>query len=317
MLTEGSIRADLRAGYSSRFLAFIGKRRVFVLGRRLATLVFMQTLIDNRSPQRSAVAQARPRPPSSGSTDRPGVIQGDGFSPLPPRPRLWACVSGSRELAQPLHPIQLPASALWAELLAGHCTISSDLTTSTYCYLTLRRTQPARHPRHLPEAQTRALEALFFGVPLKSVAMDLHRSQATVSTMAQRWLRGVGISQRPFGRAPLLLAIIGNSRTSKPELMVSVRTSSLEDQVHTVVSFPRPDAALEPRLSRAEYETARLALEGATHKDIAAARGRSERTVANQLGATFRKLGASGRFQLLGVALRAGQESSRIEEVRG
>jgi DNA-binding CsgD family transcriptional regulator len=65
------------------------------------------------------------------------------------------------------------------------------------------------------------------------------------------------------------------------------------------VLLPRPDVDLWTGLSPAEADVARMLLEGRTHAEIAALRGTSMRTVANQLAASFQKLHVSGRSQLL------------------
>ena len=231
-------------------------------------------------------------------------FDGDGFLPMAPRARQWGSFSRSRERAKPALPTRVPIADIWADLLGGRCMISSDLTTSTYCYLTLRSRAP--NPSHqISKHQAHVLEALFSGVPLKTVAIDLDRAASTVSMMAQRGLHELGVSPLPRSRAPLLLAIIGNAHATNPALTVSARTSRDDGVLHSVISFPRPDPVLEPYLSPAEYDIVRLTLEGGSHHDIANARGRSPRTIANQLSSTFRKLGVSGRFQLLGLALRA------------
>jgi DNA-binding CsgD family transcriptional regulator len=54
----------------------------------------------------------------------------------------------------------------------------------------------------------------------------------------------------------------------------------------------------KPPVSEAEAETIALAMESLTNAEIAAARGVSVSTVANQLASAFRKLGVSSRFEL-------------------
>jgi len=54
------------------------------------------------------------------------------------------------------------------------------------------------------------------------------------------------------------------------------------------------------RLSDAEREVLALVVEGKSNQEIAAARGTSERTVANQIASLLRKLGAPSRYALIG-----------------
>jgi DNA-binding NarL/FixJ family response regulator len=67
------------------------------------------------------------------------------------------------------------------------------------------------------------------------------------------------------------------------------------------VPFGLPDH-LAKLLTEAEQAIAEALIGGATYASIAAARGSSERTVANQARAAFRKLGVSSRFELARAA---------------
>lgn len=59
-----------------------------------------------------------------------------------------------------------------------------------------------------------------------------------------------------------------------------------------------------PPLTAAELGSIRGVLEGRKNREIAAARGVSVRTVANQLASAYRKLGVASRFELLAKARR-------------
>jgi DNA-binding CsgD family transcriptional regulator len=58
-------------------------------------------------------------------------------------------------------------------------------------------------------------------------------------------------------------------------------------------------------LTRAELEVASALLDGGTNQQIAAARGSSVRTVANQVASIFRKLGVGSRGELAANGARA------------
>lgn len=65
-------------------------------------------------------------------------------------------------------------------------------------------------------------------------------------------------------------------------------------------------------LTTAESEVLDLVLEGRSNAEIASARGRSPRTVANQVAALFRKLGVRSRLELYArVAARVRNRSTR------
>jgi DNA-binding NarL/FixJ family response regulator len=64
-----------------------------------------------------------------------------------------------------------------------------------------------------------------------------------------------------------------------------------------VFSFPVPAPTLPETLSAAEREVAVALLEGLSNSEIAVARRTSDRTVANQVGSLFRKLGVRSRAE--------------------
>ena len=66
-----------------------------------------------------------------------------------------------------------------------------------------------------------------------------------------------------------------------------------------VLSHPVAAPDLPPELTTAEREVLLGLLAGEVHENLAKSRGTSARTVANQVGAIFRKLGVSSRAELL------------------
>lgn len=80
-----------------------------------------------------------------------------------------------------------------------------------------------------------------------------------------------------------------------------------------LLTFPISPPALPETFSAAEREIAVAVLEGRSNAEIAAERETSIRTVANQIGAMFRKLGVHSRpeFVVALGAARAGARRSR------
>jgi DNA-binding NarL/FixJ family response regulator len=111
--------------------------------------------------------------------------------------------------------------------------------------------------------------------------------------------------RRQTSRIPVLLAMA--LRASRGDAQVPEGRSSQvihAGVAHSLVSVARPDLTLSNQLSPAECSVARMLLEGRSHAEIAELRRTSVRTIANQLAATFQKLGVSGRSQLLCYVLR-------------
>jgi DNA-binding CsgD family transcriptional regulator len=73
----------------------------------------------------------------------------------------------------------------------------------------------------------------------------------------------------------------------------------LDGSEYVVFAFPVPELQPPPGLTAAEQEVVRGVLRDQSNIEIAAARGTSVRTVANQLQSIFRKLGISGRAELV------------------
>lgn len=72
-----------------------------------------------------------------------------------------------------------------------------------------------------------------------------------------------------------------------------------DDPQIAILSWPIGAARTSaPALSRAESEVLQLLLEGLSNADIAARRGRSRRTIANQVVSIFVKLQVRGRAEL-------------------
>lgn len=66
-----------------------------------------------------------------------------------------------------------------------------------------------------------------------------------------------------------------------------------------VIDLPLDRAELPECLTEAERDVVTLLLEGRSNQEIATMRGRSYRTIANQLAAIYRKLGVASRTELI------------------
>lgn len=78
-----------------------------------------------------------------------------------------------------------------------------------------------------------------------------------------------------------------------------ISSVDLDGEELIVLSWPvvaRPELS---SMTDAEQEILGMLLERRTQRDMASARGTSARTVANQVASIYRKLGVSGRVELL------------------
>jgi DNA-binding NarL/FixJ family response regulator len=84
---------------------------------------------------------------------------------------------------------------------------------------------------------------------------------------------------------------------SPPNLRASLLRAGADDLV--VFSFPHRDLPLPDSLAPVERDVVRGMLAGLSNVEIAARRGTSVRTVANQVAAIFRKLEIGSRARLV------------------
>ena len=80
----------------------------------------------------------------------------------------------------------------------------------------------------------------------------------------------------------------------------------IEDDHYAVLSFPVRAASLPDSLSPCERDVLCAVVRGDSNREIAERRGTSERTVANQVQAIFRKLGVHSRCELAAWFARSG-----------
>lgn len=79
-------------------------------------------------------------------------------------------------------------------------------------------------------------------------------------------------------------------------LQVRLPAAAVEDLA--VLEWPPPAPVLPPHVAPAEGEVLRLALDGLSNAEIARARRRATRTIANQVARLYRKLGVRSRLEL-------------------
>jgi DNA-binding CsgD family transcriptional regulator len=72
----------------------------------------------------------------------------------------------------------------------------------------------------------------------------------------------------------------------------------------------RSERGVDP-LTTTEREIAAMLVDGMTNAEIASARGKSVRTIANQVASAFRKLGVGSRVELASVLALHSFEASR------
>jgi DNA-binding CsgD family transcriptional regulator len=97
---------------------------------------------------------------------------------------------------------------------------------------------------------------------------------------------------------------MGSKRHEDPPSGLRAVDVELRSGRYVLLSYARGDGA--PRLTPAERDVALGLLAGRSNLELAAARGSSPRTIANQIASIFKKLGVRSRSELAARAKMVG-----------
>lgn len=188
-------------------------------------------------------------------------------------------------------------AAIWRELMGGRRCIVDAFFAASRCYLVLAASTDAT-VTPITGRRLAIVQAVFSGERQKVVAIDLEVAAATVTHHTRQVLDALGIGSPASRIHPLLMLA---ARAALHDLDVSVRhaTFAIREQQLCVIGALRPDELLPDGFPEAEQEVVRQLVEGSRHTEIAQSRGTSERTVANQVSAIFRRQQVSRRNELI------------------
>jgi len=208
------------------------------------------------------------------------------------------------ELESPASSIDL--SELWRLLMAGSARIVTSYCTEQNACLEIEIL--SRKARPLRPRDAKLLERTLLGESQKLIALDLARAVSTVATLIGRAVMDVGLTCRA-SQAPVALVMMAHAAQA-PDVRRPATLRCLEtgDTTRFVVSVPRPERAFRAGLNPAERDIVRLRVEGMSYAEMAKTRKTSPRTIANQVGAVYRKLGVSGRLALLSRVVQSAHE---------
>lgn len=190
-------------------------------------------------------------------------------------------------------------SELWHALAGGRAKVVDTFVTQDRCYLLLRSAQlrlSRPHARGVDKFDVLA-RTLLAGSQ-KSVAIDLGLAASSITQLTKDALASMGFDCRTSQTPCILVMAAHAAQRRRHEPCRSSRISSETGELR-VVSVMRCDLTIARLLPPAECVVTRLLVEGRRRTEIARLRQTSERTVANQLGAAFRRLRASGRLDLI------------------
>jgi DNA-binding NarL/FixJ family response regulator len=182
---------------------------------------------------------------------------------------------------------------LWAHLCSGTWRAVGAFSTESRLYVVVR-TVPL--PRRCPQKAVATAETVLRGHPSKVVAAELGVTDSTVSCAVRLVLDRMGFDC-PVRGAPIILCLAAGGHG------VIGRVAEL-DAGARVVSVERPAAALVC-LTEVERQVLAAVLDGKTHAEVAAKRGRSVRTIRNETLSAFMKLGVSNLTEVRALLIAA------------
>jgi DNA-binding NarL/FixJ family response regulator len=193
-------------------------------------------------------------------------------------------------------------SDFWDELQREGVVVVDHFCSLNRCHAVLSGPAGATafRPASPADPSFDLLLQIVLGRPQKVIALERGISSAAVTLRAQRCLRRLGLAGR-LSLLPLFVVMAGIAFDAGPGFHWVGRRSRRDfgEARISVYSFERPDHVLPALLSEAEQEVSRLLVEGCSRAEIAARRGTTPRTAANQIGSVFAKLGVSGRLDLV------------------
>jgi len=184
--------------------------------------------------------------------------------------------------------------SLWPAVVAGEWILVDRFEASGRRHVVAYPCDALARPfQMLSRAQSVALRRALDGTASKVIASEMCVSDSTASRLIQRALRALGL--RDLADA-LRLRSMAHS---------TMRIGSGPDCVHVgVLNDEHPEAErVRPQhilgLTRAEQDVLAAIVRGDSHQQVAAMRGTTKRTVANQVASIFGKLGVSSRRELV------------------
>jgi DNA-binding CsgD family transcriptional regulator len=191
-----------------------------------------------------------------------------------------------------------PLYDVWQRLTLGQWQAVHAVCREATCYLILR--EPSRVGTPVRGQRLRVLERMLHGHGQKSLALDLGVACSTVASTAKQALAGMGLDCVP-SRVPLALVVVAHaSEDYSRSQTANFCAFTYVERPHFIIRLMRPDRHLATLLPPAEVEVMKARIEGQPHELIAYLRRTSQRTIANQLASASRRLGVSGRFEIIG-----------------
>ena len=200
-------------------------------------------------------------------------------------------------------------AATWEELIVGSAKIESwSHSDAAWSMVLVRHPLPPHPAASLRSRDVEIMEQALLCGARKLVAVEVGLSCSSIAVIMQTCFQFMGLSCLP-SRIPGLVVAAAHARQQEvPRVQLRPKARNHWQFSRQTITVSRPDAALAAWLAPAEHTVITLLIEGMSYAEIAQARRTSVRTVANQVASGFRRLGVSGRAELLCMLARWGFE---------
>ncbi len=184
---------------------------------------------------------------------------------------------------------------VWKRTLSAELRYRSALWSEGRCVVVFRRGQPGQRHLALTARERAILTRTLHGDRQKLIAAEARIATSTVANCLKAAILKLGFKNR-LEAAPLAALVVSRERGSVDSTgpVLSIGPGEL-----VVAAAPEPRWSRLPTITASERAICIAIIQGGSNSEIAAQRNSSVHTVENQVASVFRKLGASGRFDLL------------------
>ena len=190
---------------------------------------------------------------------------------------------------------------LWPELLAGRLQVVSWSQDHERELVLGTCSSPSVGDEARRSRAASVAERVFLGESQKSVALNRGLAVSTVADVLRALLSEKRMPASA-SRTPLALVMLAHAAYRRGTGVLEARAERL-DGGRVRVKVVGHERLLIGLVSPSQRDVAIQFLDGKSYLQIARQRGTSVRTVADQMSAVFRALGASGRYELLRAAM--------------
>lgn len=195
----------------------------------------------------------------------------------------------------------VPASWLeiWTKLTAAELRFKKAVWNDGRCIAVFRRNPPTSRQYGLTPRERTVLVRTLQGERQKLIAVETKIAASTVANSLKSARVKLGFEDR-LDAAPLATLIVAHgTENASPYPHRSI--FSINGGEWFLASSPRPDWSGFSEVTKSERSIALAIIEGQSNTEIARTRDTSVHTVENQVASLFRKINASGRFDLIRV----------------